>query len=66
MSAKKRPILREGHTFWLCPKCEQEKLPEEFHKCRSTSTGLYNYCKKCQNAIVMERYNRLAIEESKK
>lgn len=66
MSAKKKPILREGHTFWVCPKCGQERLPEEYHTRRSNWNGLYNYCKNCQKAIVMRRYRRLAGHNGKK
>lgn len=56
MSERKKPIIRDGHTFWECPICEKEKLAEEFHKCTANPNGLYSYCKECQNEIVSKRY----------
>ena len=34
-----------------CPRCGEEKQPDEFHKNSRVKSGLSVYCKKCKNAM---------------
>lgn len=39
-----------------CSKCKVDKKPEEFHKCSTSKSGFYNYCKNCSTQKTKE-YN---------
>ena len=43
-------------TFFpkICPKCNETKLPEEFHKDSRNKTGLTSWCNSCRRAKTKE------------
>ena len=58
MSHIKKPLLRDGLILWVCAKCREPKVADEFHKCRGTPNGLYHTCKICQRAISNAFYRK--------
>jgi hypothetical protein len=66
MSLPKRPIYRDGELLWACSKCEEPKLPREFHKNVSRANGLYPYCVVCQRAIAKKAYHAKKRKLAKK
>lgn len=61
MSLPKKPIFRDGELLWPCSKCEEPKLPGEFHNNKGRANGLYPYCKICQRKIAKKSYWRRRV-----
>lgn len=46
----------------ICDHCKESKPVEEFWKCKSRPDGLQLRCKKCHNALIKKRRDKLVLE----
>lgn len=56
----------EGKGTKICSKCDEEKVINEFKKCKSGRYGVSSICKKCMNAKERLRRQRSDIKEKLK
>lgn len=47
-------VERDGVTYKRCKACEQEKLPDEFHRSTAGALGRQSVCKPCAVAAAMQ------------
>jgi hypothetical protein len=55
MPAAKTATVVDGQPYWPCAKCGELKLASEFPRCKANASGLYSYCKACQNPIARDK-----------